>query len=168
MVDLLILHGSCSSMLFKVIFRNNGKKGNEDGCKIRRHWSNRRVNVSEIQIYWLVLATGPGNPSEVQVLISGSVRFGSRPGQKPDPVCLGGVVTQTGNRTAGIWLGWNRTADPNTWFLLLLLQLSIWVLIVSCHSQYVNWSALAPLSPAAFKFAIWLIFVEWLWINGSL
>jgi hypothetical protein len=73
----------------------------------------------------LVLATGPGNPPAVRVLTGGSVRFGSRPGQKPDPLCLGGFVTRTGHRTAGIWPGWNRTAVPNIRFLLLWLQLSI-------------------------------------------
>jgi len=114
----------------------------------------------------VVLATGPGNPPAVGVLTGGSFRFSFRPSQKPDPLCLGGFVTRTGHRTAGIWLGWNRTAVPNIWFLLLWLQLSIWVLIVSWHSQYVNCSALAPLSPPLFKFAIWLIFVEWLWNNG--
>jgi len=113
-----------------------------------------------------VLATGPGDPPVVPVLTSGWVRFGTRPCQKLDPLCLGGFGTRTGHRTAGIWRGWNRTAVPNIRFLLLWLQLSIWVLNVSCHSHYVNWSAIAPPSPPAFKFAIRLIFVEWLWNNG--
>ena len=114
----------------------------------------------------VVLATGPGNPRAVQVLTGGSDWFGSRPGQKPNQLCLGGFVTRTGHRAVGIWPASNRTADPNIRFLLLWLQLSIWVLIVSWHSQYVNCSALAPLWPPASKFAIRLIFVEWLWNNG--
>ena len=113
-----------------------------------------------------VLATGPGNPPAVLVLTGGSVLFGSRPGQKPYPLCLGGFVTSTGHRSAGIWPGWNRTAVPIIRFLLVWLQLSIWVLIVSWHSQYINCSALAPLSPPASKFANQLIFVEWLWNDG--
>ena len=51
-------------------------------------------------------------------------------------------------------------------FLKLCLQLSIWVLIISWHGQYINSSTLAALSPPALKFAIGLIFVEWLWNNG--
>jgi len=38
---------------------------------------------------------GPSNPPAVRVLAGGSVRFGSLPGQKPEPLCLGGFVTQT-------------------------------------------------------------------------
>jgi len=49
----------------------------------------------------LVLATGPGNPPAVQFLAGGSVRFGSKPGQKPKLLCLGGVVPQTGHKPAG-------------------------------------------------------------------
>jgi len=113
----------------------------------------------------VVLASGPGHLPAVWVLTSGLVWFGSRPGQKPDPLSLGGCVTHTRHRTAGILLAWNRTAVPNILFLLLWLQSSIWVLIVSCHSQYVNWSALTPLSPPALKLAIQLIFVGWLWNN---
>jgi len=45
--------------------------------------------------FLVVLATGPGNPPAVRVLNGGSVRFGSRTGQKLDPRCLGGVVTRT-------------------------------------------------------------------------
>jgi len=39
---------------------------------------------------WLVLATGPGNPPTVRVWTGKTVRFGSRPVQKPDPEFLGG------------------------------------------------------------------------------
>jgi len=38
-------------MSFKVIVQRNGTKGNKDACRIWRLWSNRRVDVSEIQIY---------------------------------------------------------------------------------------------------------------------
>jgi len=59
-----------------------------------------------------VSATGPGNRPAFRVLASGSVRSGFRTRQKPDLLCLGGVVTQTGHKTAVFWLGWNRTAVP--------------------------------------------------------
>jgi len=49
-VDLLFLHGSCSSLSSKAIFQRNRKKGNKDACMIRRLWSHNRANVSEIQI----------------------------------------------------------------------------------------------------------------------
>jgi len=73
----------------------------------------------------LVLATGPGNPPAVRVLTCGSVRFGSRTGQKPDPLLSWWVVTWPGHRTAGIWPGWNRTTVPNIQFLQLWLLVSI-------------------------------------------
>jgi hypothetical protein len=41
-----------------------------------------------------------------------------------------------------------------------LLQLSIRVLIVSQHDQDVYWAVLVALSPPAFRFAIWQVFVE--------
>jgi len=113
-----------------------------------------------------VLAMGPGNLPAVRVLTGSSDWFSSWPSETPDLLCLGGFVTRTRYRTTGVWPGWNRTAVRITRFRLLSLQLSIWVLIISWHSQYVNCSALAPLSPPCFKFVIRLIFVEWLWNNG--
>jgi hypothetical protein len=111
---------------------------------------------------YLVFATGLGNPPVVRVLTCGSVRFGSRTGQKPEPLWCWRVVTRPGHRTAGIWPGWNQTAVPNIRFVQLWLKLSISVLIVSRHDWYVNCAVLAPLLPPAFRFAIGLIFVEWL------
>jgi len=123
-------------------------------------------SVSWIGI-WLVLPTGPGNPPAVRMLSGGSVRFGSRPSQKPNPPCLGAFVTRPRHRTVGIWPGWNRTTVQNICFLLLWLQLSIRLIIVSWHSQHINCSPVVPLPPPAFQFAIRLIFVEWLWNNVS-
>ena len=40
------------------------------------------------------------------------------------------------------------------------LQLNIWVLIVSCHDQYIYFVVLAALSPPTFRFVIRLIFIE--------
>jgi len=60
----------------------------------------------------LVLATGPGNPPAVRFLASGSVWFGSLPGQKPEPLCLGGFVTRTGPKPCVFWPGRNRTVGP--------------------------------------------------------
>jgi len=48
---------------------------------------------------WLVLATGPGNPQEVRSLAGGSVWFALLPGQKPEPLCLGGFLTWTEPKT---------------------------------------------------------------------
>jgi len=52
-----------------------------------------------------VVAPGPGNQAAVRDLPAGLVGFVSRPGQKRDPLCLGGVVTQLGHLPAVIWLG---------------------------------------------------------------
>ena len=70
----------------------------------------------------VVLATGLGNPPAVQFLAGGSVRFGSLPSQKPDPLCLGGFVTRTGHKPEGFRPGWNWTAVPTLQFLHLCLQ----------------------------------------------
>jgi hypothetical protein len=48
-----------------------------------------------------VLATGPVNPPAVWFLAGGSVWFGSKPGQNPDPHCVGGVVTWTADLLGG-------------------------------------------------------------------
>ena len=75
------------------------------------------------QTRWrLVLATGRGNPPAVRLLAGGSVQFCAKPGQNPDPLCLGGFVTRTGHRTVGFWPGWNRTVVPNLRFPHLWLQ----------------------------------------------
>jgi hypothetical protein len=46
-------------------------------------------------LLWLVLATGPGNLPVDRFFAGGSIRIGSKPGQKPEPHSLGGVVTRT-------------------------------------------------------------------------
>jgi len=50
--------------------------------------------------------------------------------------------------------------QPSIWNRPFWLQLSIWVLIVSQHDQYVDCAVLVALSPPAFRFAIWQVFVE--------
>jgi len=49
---------------------------------------------------------------------------------------------------------------PCIWNWPFWLRLSIWVLIVSQHDQYVDCAVLVALSPPAFRFAIWQVFVE--------
>jgi len=60
----------------------------------------------------VVLATGPGNPPAVRFLAGGSVRSGSLPSQKPEPLCLGRSVTQTEPKPCVFWPGRNRTVGP--------------------------------------------------------
>jgi len=115
-----------------------------------------------------VLPTGSGKPPAVRVLTCGSVWFVSTTGQKPELVLFWRVVTWPRHRTAAIWPGWNRTAVPNLLFTPLWLQFSMWVLIILQHDQYVDYAELWPLSPVAFRFAIRLIFVEWLWKKAQL
>jgi len=107
------------------------------------------TRIHHVQV---VLATGLGSLPAVRVLTSSLVRFGSRPGEKPDPLCLGGFVT--------------LAAVPLVPFLHLSLKLSIWVLIVSWHDQYVDCAFLAALSLPAVRFAIGPIFVELLQNNA--
>jgi hypothetical protein len=54
--------------------------------------------------------TDPGNPPAVRVEMSKTVCYILRPGQKPDPVCLGGVVTRTGPKRAVFWPAGTWTA----------------------------------------------------------
>jgi hypothetical protein len=72
-------------------------------------------------------------------------------------------------RNTGVPTGFGNGFEPDRGsivrFVQLWLHFCIWVLIASCHGEYVNCSAWAALLPPAFKFAIWLIFVEWLWHN---
>jgi hypothetical protein len=70
---------------------------------------NRVPDTREVGTTRLVLATGLGNPPAVWVLTGGSVQFGSRPGQKPDPHCLGGFVTRTGHKLAVFWPGFTSS-----------------------------------------------------------
>jgi len=95
----------------------------------------------------------------------GSVCFCSRPGEKPDPGYLGGVVTRTGHGTVGFRLGWNRPVIPNIWFLHFPLQFSILVMIVSWYGQYVDCVVLCALSPPASRFVIWPTLAKSLWNN---
>jgi len=55
----------------------------------------------------IVLGTGPGNPPAVRVWTGNTVRFGSRPVQKPDPELLGGPNRYPYPSTRGfcrVWL----------------------------------------------------------------
>jgi len=60
----------------------------------------------------LVVAPSAGKPHKVRVLASDSVRFGCRPGEKPDPLCLGGFVTWTRHKPMVVWQGCNRPVVP--------------------------------------------------------
>jgi hypothetical protein len=121
----------------------------------------------QISYRLVVFATDLGNPPVVRVLTSGSVQFSSRPGPNPNPLLSWRGGTRPGHRTANIWPGYNLNVVPNSWFQQLWLQLSIWVLIVQWHEQYVDCAELWALSPPAFRFVIWLIFVELLWNKGQ-
>lgn len=54
---------------------------------------------------WIVLATDPGNSPVVLVCTAKTDRFGSRPVQKTELLCLRGVVTWTKHAPAVVWLG---------------------------------------------------------------
>ena len=106
----------------------------------------------------LVLAKSPGNPPAVWVLTGSSVQFGSRTGQRPDPLCLGGVVTRTGHKPTDlarfIIQHSLNFANSELW-----LQGCIWVMIVSHYDVYVNDAVLDALSPPILQSAIWSLFV---------
>jgi hypothetical protein len=59
----------------------------------------------------LVLSIGPRNPPGVRFLAGGSVRIGSVPAPKHEPLCIGGVVTRTEPKPCVFGPGRNRTAS---------------------------------------------------------
>jgi hypothetical protein len=116
----------------------------------------------------LALATSPGNLPVVRFLDGCSVRFGSRPGPRPNPLCLGWILTGPDINPrvfARVRLGLQFQFTVSTTSGQLQLQLSISVLMISLHDEYGDCAVLVPLSPPAHKFAIRPIFVEWLWNN---
>ena len=113
-------------------------------------------------LYWVVSAMGPENRAAVWVWTGKMVQSGSRPSQKLHLPGLGGVITQTGQKPMVFWPGCTWTVVSYLRFLQLSLQLSISVLIVSGYDQKVDCAVLVALSSPAFRFAIQLIFLEWL------
>jgi hypothetical protein len=112
----------------------------------------------------IVIPSLPHHENKCQWRINGGVSSSSGFGTALDgPVR---VVTQRTQVPSGFRGRFEPDRSLTLRFLQLCLKLSIWVLIVSWYCQYVNCSALAALLPPAFRFAIWLIFVEWLWNNG--
>jgi len=73
----------------------------------------------------VVLATVPGYPASVWVGTEPNAPVRVRNRQVTRPALSWRVVTRTGHRTVGVWLGWNRPAVPFMRFLQLWLQLSI-------------------------------------------
>ena len=90
-----------------------------------------------------MLASGPGNPPAFRVWTGNAVRFGSRPVQKPDQHCLGGVVTKTRPNTTVF--GWVlHTAEPHFRELRTLGPIkylscdwiTIWYIHIRCSFAY--------------------------------
>jgi hypothetical protein len=59
-----------------------------------------------------VLATGPGNPPAVRVWAAKTGWFGSRPGQKPDLLTLGGLNLYPYSTTRSFWGVWLDLSFP--------------------------------------------------------
>jgi len=77
---------------------------------------------------WLVLATGLGNLPAVWVWTARTDRFGSRPGQKPDPLTHGGPSTdpyQLTREFCRVWL------DPS----VTIFSSAFWVSHLWSHSD---------------------------------
>ena len=82
-----------------------------------------------------VLTTDGGNPPADRILDAVSVLFGSRPAQKPNSHCPGGVVTRTRHKPVVFQLGWNRTTVPTLRIYSPLATSNYW----SSH-RMVTWS----------------------------
>jgi len=59
-----------------------------------------------------VLATGPGNPTAIQVWTANTVQFRSKPVQKPDPLHLGGPNPDPYPSTCGFCQVWLDPSVP--------------------------------------------------------
>jgi len=132
-------------------------------------WLIQNISVTHLLAqWWVVLATGPGNPPEVRFLAGGSVRFGSVPDHANNPTrfVLAGLLPGPDINPRVFGLG--GTA-PLFDFTVLSTgaqhwpQLSIWVLIVLWHDQYASCGVLCADWHPAFRFAIRPIFIESLW-----
>jgi len=71
-----------------------------------------RNNRSFFTLIQVVLATGPFNPPAVRVQIAKTVRFGSKPVQKPDPLHLGGPNPDPYPSTRGFCRVWLDPSVP--------------------------------------------------------
>ena len=116
---------------------------------------------------YIVLAAVPGFPALVRVgtgtetPVRGTNRQGTGTAQS------WGVGYPDRTETSGFLAGLYPDCGSILRFLQLSLQLSIWVLIVSWHDQYVHCAGLVAVSHPAFGCAIRLIFVGWLWNQST-
>jgi hypothetical protein len=80
-----------------------------------------------------VLATGPGNPPAVRVCTGKTVRFGSRPVQKPDPELLGGPNLYPYPSTRGfcrVWLDPSVPVSGSPFRVFLFIVAVIYVTVM--------------------------------------
>ena len=110
-----------------------------------------RVELSDAQDI-LVLATGPGNPAAVRIRTGKTVRFGSRPVQKPDPELFGGPNPYPYSSIRGFCRVWQDPSVPVSGspirvclFMVAVIYISVmWkILTLVHHSLY--WFHLQPL-----------------------
>jgi hypothetical protein len=110
---------------------------------------------------WLVLVTGPGNPPAVQVWTAKTGRFGSRLGQKPNPLTLGGPYSDPYPATRGFCRIWLDLSVPisgsvfRVWPLvshwdMRLMMVKYWRWYCAVHFSRIscldvqNWNTNAP------------------------
>jgi hypothetical protein len=139
-------------------------------CSMAKLWSGSwsADTCTMLSMQWLMLATGPGYPPGVRALTGSSVWFGSSPGQKPEPLCLGVFVTRSGQKPAVFWPVCNWTAVLLLRVIQLWLKFSVWVPLISRHDEYVGYADLASLLPPAVRFTIGPKFIESRWNNPIL
>jgi len=124
---------------------------------------------------WLVLAMGPGNLPAVQVWTGKTVRFGTRPVQKPDPELLGGPNLHPYLSTRGFCWVW---LDPSVLlsgfhFRVFLFMVAVRCTAVMCkiltlvhHSLYL--SHLLPLYSKPRRDMLPATSCSWVWTNFRL
>jgi hypothetical protein len=76
------------------------------------HLPPRLPKIRDQKSLSLVLATGPGNPPAVRVWSAKMSRFGSRPGQTPDPLTLGGPNPDPYPSISGFRRVWLDSSGP--------------------------------------------------------
>ena len=86
--------------------------------------------ISQLLTMGRVWANDPGHTPGVLIWTGNLVLFGGRPVNDRQMLFCFRIVTRTGHKTVDFWPSWNWTVVPSLRFLLLWLQLGVWVMII--------------------------------------
>jgi len=112
------------------------------GAIVECPWSLHAISLESILgpwicLWWIVIATGLGNPPAVRICTGSSVLFGSITVQKPDQLPLGGPSLYLCQSTYWFWRVWLDLSVP-------ISGSSIWVVLFMVAFRYpiLQWKSL--------------------------